>query len=78
MPDREVLAAPISPQLESIEEYIENRDDKREIVDQLTASVVAQEITRMVVTENRMNTGVRSDIDKGPTDCVLARTCRSL
>ena len=64
MPDRELLAAPISPQLESIEEYIENRDDKREIVDQLTASVVAQEITRMVVTENKMNTGVRSDIDK--------------
>ena len=64
MTNREVLAARIWHQLEGVEEYLGNRDDRREIVDALLSSVVAQEMTRMAVTKNRMNTEGKSDIDK--------------
>ena len=55
--------AGVPTDLREVQKYIP-RDDSSEIVNQLTASVVAQEITRITVTKSKMTVGLQSDIDR--------------
>ena len=49
----------------SIAARIQSGVEKRDIVQALTAAIVAQELTRIAVTKSKMDIGQRSDFDKG-------------
>lgn len=56
--------ANVAKGFEEVGKHIRNLDDKSDIVAGIAASVLAQEITRMVITKNKMTNEMKSDIDK--------------
>ena len=50
---------------DSIAARIQSGVEKRDIIQALTAAIVAQELTRIAVTKSKMAIGQRSDVDKG-------------